>query len=565
MVMSQELAKLCMLLNQDKSSEISEVNSLKFLKVFTHYKKLIKEIINRVAEISVYTKIYKIKNNIVIIGRNGSGKSNFARELNSMLSEEMSIISAQRLLYYNPPTQISLKNNYFNIIREFQSESKLSKDENYHDLVLNDFTNLLLALFEEKRMNVYRYYSGSHKTQSVIDKTIDIWQEICSDKKMVHSLDFELVVHSGNGDTYEFNLLSDGEKAIFYYIGHTLLAKKDGYILIDEPENHLHLSSCIKLWDILERKRDDCKFIYITHNLEFATSRKNKTLVWNEKYQPPFDWEFEIIEENQGLPEKFLIEMLGSRKKILFCEGKERKSIDHTVYKSLFPEYHVIPVDGHKEVITYVRASLKNDHLAHFKIIGIIDGDFISSSMKKAYESDNIFTLPFNEIENLIFSETILKLIIKKFHCNKLMGGDVLNRFKEEFFNEIIKNKESLSLEYTRHKLNEHISSHSLTTKSSSTISDLQSEVDNYFSSKKINEIYESYHDKLVELVREKDFEELMKINNLKGRLIGIAQKYVTNDYVRKVEILFEEIDPEQLLSIRELLGDFYSNIHNSE
>lgn len=77
------------------------------------------------------------------------------------------------------------------------------------------------------------------------------------------------------GSKYPFMSLSDGEKAVFYYIAHILLAKDNSYIIVDEPENHLHLALIMKLWDALELVRSDCQFIYLTHNLEFAASRNN--------------------------------------------------------------------------------------------------------------------------------------------------------------------------------------------------------------------------------------------------------------------------------------------------
>ena len=36
--------------------------------------------------------------------------------------------------------------------------------------------------------------------------------------------------------------MSDGERAIFYFIGEVLCAKENSLIIIDEPENHLHKS-----------------------------------------------------------------------------------------------------------------------------------------------------------------------------------------------------------------------------------------------------------------------------------------------------------------------------------
>jgi gluconate kinase len=56
-------------------------------------------------------------------------------------------------------------------------------------------------------------------------------------------------------------------------IGQCLLAPENGFIIVDEPELHIHPSITSTLWDALERERTDCAFVYLTHDLEFATNR----------------------------------------------------------------------------------------------------------------------------------------------------------------------------------------------------------------------------------------------------------------------------------------------------
>lgn len=85
-----------------------------------------------------------------------------------------------------------------------------------------------------------------------------------------------------NGEEYDFNDLSDGERTVFYYIGHVLTSRENAYIIVDEPENHMNSGLSRRLWNRLEEIRDDCKFIYITHDLEFATTRLQSVILWNK-------------------------------------------------------------------------------------------------------------------------------------------------------------------------------------------------------------------------------------------------------------------------------------------
>ena len=47
---------------------------------------------------------------------------------------------------------------------------------------------------------------------------------------------------AGAGPTYNAAEMSDGERVIFYLAGQALAAPKDGIMIADEPELHLHKS-----------------------------------------------------------------------------------------------------------------------------------------------------------------------------------------------------------------------------------------------------------------------------------------------------------------------------------
>ena len=70
------------------------------------------------------------------------------------------------------------------------------------------------------------------------------------------------------------------------------------------------------------------------------------------------------------------------------------------IYKSILQnDYTVIPVNGHRQVISYCKTLNKINF--DYKAYGIIDGDMLSKEQKVEYEKDDIFVLPFNEIEML--------------------------------------------------------------------------------------------------------------------------------------------------------------------
>ena len=132
--------------------------------------------------------------------------------------------------------------------------------------------------------------------------------------------------------------LSDGERAVFYLIGQTLVTDANA-LIIDEPELHVHCSIMDRLWDELEGARPESVFIFITHDLEFAASRTAQKFIIKE-YSPTAAWTLEAVPEATGFDEQVTTLILGSRQPILFVEGTE-DSIDKAIYRCIFLEWTV--------------------------------------------------------------------------------------------------------------------------------------------------------------------------------------------------------------------------------
>ena len=77
-----------------------------------------------------------------------------------------------------------------------------------------------------------------------------------------------------------------------------------------------------RLWDAIEQARPDCTFVYITHDLGFAASRRGATKIWLREYDDD-KWEWEAVPETDVLPEPLLLEVMGSRRPVRFVEGQK--------------------------------------------------------------------------------------------------------------------------------------------------------------------------------------------------------------------------------------------------
>lgn len=490
----------------------------------------LKIIYDKITSIEIFKKVSSIKNNIVMIGANGSGKSTFARNLKGKTNNNITIIPAQHLLVVNKFDTIPIKENMIEKVNQYQQKNKLGSDDNIVSLLSSDFEDLIKALLIEKAEASLEYYDTDKKRISVLNKVIDIWNELLIHRKVVNPTNYSLKVEIlDNQKTYDFNLLSDGEKAIFYYIAHVLLAKKESYIIIDEPENHINLSICSRLWNRLETERKDCKFIYLTHNIDFAISRSDTTLIWNQEFIPPSSWKFEIIENTFNLPDKLLMELLGSRNDIIFCEGNDKTSYDFKLYTILFPEYTVIPVGGHLNVINYCKAYNSKNQILKNKAIGIIDGDCHEDMQIKKWKKDGIYTLKINEIENLLCDNLILENVKIRF----ALEDEQIKKFKTLVLIRLNASKQMQATWFVKTKINNMIKNDFL--KEDEDITKLKSELEKICKKEYIDQIYNDRIKEIDAIISENDYEKAIRIIDDKQNLLELADKELERDYKRKI------------------------------
>lgn len=490
----------------------------------------LKIIFDKITSIEIFKKVSNIKNNIVMIGANGSGKSTFARTLKGKIDNNITIIPAQHLLVVNKFDTIPIKENLIEKVNKYQQGNKLGSDDNIVSLLSQDFEDLIKALLIEKVAVSLEYYDADKKRISVLNKVIDIWNELLIHRKIINPTNYSLKVETrDNKKTYDFNFLSDGEKAIFYYIAHVLLAKKESYIIIDEPENHINLSICNKLWNRLESERKDCKFIYLTHNIDFAISRNDATLIWNQEFIPPSRWKFEIIENDFNLPDKLLMELLGSRNDIIFCEGNDKTSYDYKLYTILFPEYTVIPAGGHLNVINYCKAYNSKNQILKNNAIGIIDGDCHEESQINSWKKDGIYTLKINEIENLLCDNLILESVKSTF----ILEDEQIDKFKKIVLKRLESSKEKQATWYVKTTINNMIKNNFL--KEDEKIVNLKNELDNICKHENIDQIYNNRIKEISNIIKLNDYEGAIKIIDCKENLLELASKELEKNYKDKI------------------------------
>lgn len=374
-------------------------------------------------------------NSVIIIGGNGAGKSKLGEWMEK--GNEMSThrIGAQRSLVFGHYIQQRSYKQAINLLmygQETKQETHAQRwgydgeKYNYTATLLNDYENVLSALIALKVQEQEQYISECKRREAenqahnnVPEMVTDILQRIWKSVFPQRNIKFDdakvTAVYSKDGvqKEYKGRDMSDGERVALYLIAQALCVPENKTIIIDEPEIHLHRSIMNRLWLAIEKERQDCLFIYITHDTQFAANHAHANKIWVKGYNGEH-WDLEEI-RCSDLPEELLLNLLGNRKPVLFVEGTV-DSYDTRLYTELYKSYYIVPCGSCSRVIAQTKAMKANPQLHHLKCYGIIDRDYRNEYEIEKLKEDGIYTLEVAEVENLFLVEELLDVI------NTVMG-----------------------------------------------------------------------------------------------------------------------------------------------
>ena len=397
-------------------------------------------------------------NSVIIIGANGSGKSRLGAWIESQDSENIHRIGAQRNLNFNEDIVLKSYSQAENFVF-YGTDDKGAierKDKgyrwewgNYTTKLLDDYENVLAALLALKNNENDRFVKQCKEAEerkiskppvptTVLEKLLSIWREVLPQRSLIvdDSKFYATFEKGGKQVRYSANQMSDGERAVLYLAAQVLCVPENKTLIMDEPEIHLHRSIMNRLWMALEHYRPDCLFIYITHDTQFAAMHSNTDKIWIKEYDGQ-NWKFEKI-DSDDLPEELLLDILGSRKNVLFVEG-ERNSYDTQLYTELYPSYHVVPCGSCTQVIARTKAFRNNRVLHDCDVYGIIDRDFRSDYEIEKYKEDHIFTINVAEVENLFVVEELVRLIASHMAKDQSTVFETVKKYviKDRYANQI--------------------------------------------------------------------------------------------------------------------------------
>jgi ABC-type cobalamin/Fe3+-siderophores transport system ATPase subunit len=383
----------------------------------------------------------------IVVGANGSGKTQLATNCEEQLGEQAHRISAQRMLALDPGVEkiserMARERLRYGARKEELFGDYMSARKNWRwgqaqaQFILNDAVALMQVLFaEQANIGVAvneAAISGAPVVgrETTLRKLKAIFHRVLPARRLTTTADNITVTaidaQGVEGEPYSITKMSDGEKAVFYMVGQVLVAQQGSVFIMDEPEIHVHRAILGRLWDELESARPDCAFLLITHDLEFAASRAGRKYVVRN-YAPLTGWQIEEVPEAKGFSEDLVTLILGSRKPVLFVEGQQG-SLDLAFYRACYPNWTVIPRGGCQDVIYSVATMRRNAMLTRVTCAGLVDADGRDADDRARLASLGVSVLPVAEIENLLLLPDVARVILAK---NDFAGPELEKRLAE--------------------------------------------------------------------------------------------------------------------------------------
>lgn len=510
---------------------------------------------------------------LVVLGANGSGKTRFGVWLEKNNPQKVHRISAQKSLTIpNFVSTASIEKAVSEFIFGYHYENnKTSIEQKFNNrwgrnpdtFLLNDFEKMLVLLHTEEYEKSVNFKDAAKEKEitppeTKLDLIQKIWEELLPHRKLKKSAGkIEVFPIGKESELYNSADMSDGERLVFYFIGEVLCSPSESLIIIDEPENHLHKSIVKKLWDKIENLRKDCNIVYITHDIDFALSRINSNFIWLKSYQGKNLWDYEFVDNLNDIPKDIFLEILGSRKEILFIEGKQ-DSLDYNIYNHIFDDFTVVPLGSCSKVIEATKSfnDLYNFH--NLKALGIIDRDRKDEIEIEGYKRKKIFVPEVAEIENLFIAEEVVKMIAKMQRKNQ---DGVFSKVLENIFKELEYNIEKQSFEYAVYKSKEIIRNILQEKENVKNFDVFVVETKKGINDYNFDVLYNEINADFKKIIENKNYKELIKKFNFKG-IIGASKVSElcgfknTKEYIAFInEVLKENSDENK--SLKEILKKY--------
>lgn len=351
---------------------------------------------------------------LTIIGGSGAGKTRFMERLMELTGDRTYCLSAIRAPF--PEREESrLKGSIDDLYaraaekRPYMRVNAVSELEKLIYMLFSDEFEQLLKFKEKNRHN----YNLGKFPATRLDKLKGVWERIFPGNK-IYSKGGTLLFSTESGDDLiPAEKLSQGEMAVLYYVAGVLYAMPKAVIFIDAPSLFLHPTILNALWNSIEALRPDCTFVYNSVDVEFVSSRSRNVILWVKSYDADqMRWDYEVLQPGE-VHEEIFIELMGSRRPVLFIEGDLTHSIDAKLYPLVFPDYTVKPLGSCDKVIETTRSFNGLTNMHHLESHGIVDRDRRTIQEVAYLRKKSIMVPDVAEVENFFMLEDVVRAMAR--------------------------------------------------------------------------------------------------------------------------------------------------------
>jgi len=339
---------------------------------------------------------------VVILGPNGAGKTRHA--VNMAGWNNADAIGALRNIALPPDIAMTSLPQ-----AKTQLEQQLQQRRSQPWQMSSEINQLFSKLMAEDSSSAIRFRDQHKADPSAEPETTklmrlsEVWERLFPGRQIDFSGHRPVVRsdYSSAGGEYPAQQMSDGERVALYLAGR-VLDSDSSIIIVDEPEVHFHSRLAARFWTELEQLRSDCRFVYVTHDLPFALSRRDARYVIIRPNVPP-----QLVNLEEGIPPEIAQSLLAAAsfsihaRRVVFCEGAESSSVDHALYHAWFsePETAVVPVGASSDVVRCAVSFGRSDLVAGLDAIGIVDRDYWPDRYVSNLPAE-VVCLAVHEVEN---------------------------------------------------------------------------------------------------------------------------------------------------------------------
>ena len=166
-----------------------------------------------------------------------------------------------------------------------------------------------------------------------------------------------------------------------------------------------------------------------------------------------------------------------------------------------------------------------------------------------------IYTLPINEIENLLCAPAIIDAANRSF----MSKSDATQCYYDSFWHELEQNRTQQATWYVNNALNNRFKENFLREKQN--IADLKVELGQVTSSTEIDALYAQRLEAIEDIIARKDYDAALTIANFKGKLTKhIAKNAIVDNYSDRVLGLIKSNSELQTAIKQKYFADFLSS-----